>query len=648
MKSSLFRHVVHGGLVACCLVASLSTEAVVVGRRVLDEDPDGNVVNALMNSFRFHADGLSARFIDQANQGIDPATETSWRAFAQRMTGSTFVTLFYTYQGSDGVPRSRTYYAMSGSRGTVDSGPEALLTADLPTWLDPWPGEVLATVQDDTRTRIPWEMPTIRPDAPWDLQDAQLKVVRTLERDINDHAVETGGLATVFVSGPSCLACDQALNNFANAYELSLVANETSTSGARPIQRFRAMQAAYLATVRSSLMGRERFRPADAPPVRGDSPIMCVPGRPVVAYPLARRPSTPSAVTSLIRAYARLDGDASYVLSGSDASYATWSLVDPSSPYSALADRDLSPVNDADRLAAQLLVVAGRIPSQHEITQRKQRELGFTRSRPWIDVDDVFGPPTNASRGGPSQSKAGVEPAVATSVRTMVGENYPAVGALYAVAAQLLREKLAITPGIDRRRLAWRADVVSGMNDGTWRPTDFDRQYLAVLLDGAMREWQVEGGEGNTRPSLPVPLRVARMAAAYRDQQPYDVDPCLRSGEHDPATAGRGGDDPRPLCFNDATDRAVYAWFVAELRHETASRRPTEVGDPHRERMTGPFRYTQFGDSPLGAGSLAAAIRKEVVEMHVVNRLVADGDLTHEASLPVIRRAVTLLQPARN
>lgn len=649
MNPSIVRRLVHGGLVACCLVASVSVDAVVVGTRVLDDDPDGNAVNALMNAFRFHADGLSARYIDQANQGIAPATVRTWRAFEQRMTSSTFVTLFYTYHGSDGIARSRTYYAMSGSRGTVDAGPESLLTDDLSGWLDPWPGEVMATAQDDAHTRVPWQLPAVRPEAPWDLQDAEMKAARTLEKDLTDRVVEKGGLATVFVSGPLCLACSQALNNFANAYELSLVANENPVSGSQTNRLFRARRAAYLATVRHSLIGRERFRPANAPPMRGNVPGMCVPGRPVVAFPLVIRPPTRSALVTLIRAYARLDGDASYVLSGSDESYARWVLVDPSSPYSERAERDLSPADDAVRLAAQLLTIDGRVPTQRELSLRKQRELGFTKSRPWTDVDDVLGSPVNTYRGGPSQTKVGVDAAVSIAVRRMVSDSYPAIGALYAVAAQLLREKLKVTPAAEQRRVGLRAEVLAGIvsEPVAWRPTDFDRQYLAILLDGAMREWDIDTPNSDS-PRLPVPLRIARMAAAYRDQQPYDTDPCLDPTRHNAATAGKGGDDPRPLCFNDATDRAVYAWFVAELRREMSDRRPSEIGDPHREKIVSPFRYTQFGAGSPGGASLYAAIRKEVVEMKIVNRLVAEDDLSYEASLPVIRRAANLLKPARN
>jgi hypothetical protein len=649
MNPLKLRRLVRGGFVACCLAAGLPADAVVVGRRVLDDDPNGNAVNVLMNGFRFYADGLSARYIDQANQGTAPATERTWEAFAQRMTGSTFVTLFYTYQGSDGVSRSRTYYAMSGSRGSVDDGPESLLTADLSQWLDPWPGEVMATVQDDAHTRVPWQLPAIRAEAPWDLQDAELKAVRTLEKDLTGGVVEKGGFAAVFVSGPLCLACDQALNNFANAYELSLIANENLSGGSQTNQLFRARQAAYLATVRSSLIGRERFRPTQAPPARGKIPGMCVAGRPVVAFPVAVRPPTQSALVALIRAYARLDGTASYVLSGSDESYARWVLVDASSPYSAMAERDLSTPDEAVRLAAQLLATDGRVPSQRELSLRKQRELGFTKSRPWTDIDDVYGPSINTQRGAASQAKANVDEAIVSSVREMVGEDYPAIGALYAVAAQLLRDTSKTTPAAERRRLGLRLDVLSGMDakPHAWRPTDFDRQYLAIFLDGAMHEWETDVPNDPSLLRLPVPLRIARMAAAYRDRQPFDVDPCLSPREHNPATAGRGGDDPRPLCFNDATDRAVFGWFVTQLRREMTERQLSEVGDPHRARIAGPFRYTQFDErSPQGA-SLEAAVRKEVVEMKIVNRLVADGDLSYEASLPVIRRAAKLLKPTR-
>ncbi|HVI54716.1 MAG TPA: hypothetical protein VM621_06655 [Luteibacter sp.] len=650
MNRVVLRRLVRGGLMACGAVASLSVGAVVVGSRVLDDDPNGTAVNALMNGFRFYADGLSARYIDQANQGIRPATEQNWQAFEQRMTDSTFVTLFYTYRGADGVSRSRTYYAMSGSRGSVDSGPESLLTSDLPDWLEPWPGEVMATIQDDGNTRVPWHMPAPRPEATWDLQDAEIKAVRTLEKDLNDHVVDKGGFATVFVSRPICLACSQALSNFANAYELSLVANENLATGSQTNHLFRARRAAYLTTVRSSLIGRERFRPAQAPPIRGRAPAMCVAGRPVIAFPLAIRRPTHSALVTLIRAYAQLDGNASYVLSGTDESYAAWVLAEPSSPYSSQAERDLQALNDAVRLAAKMLTVAGHVPSQREISQRKQRELGFTKSRPWTDVADFYGFPINSYPGVPSHTKADIDADIVIAVRDMVGNDYPAIGAMYAVAAQLLRDKLSNTPVAEQKRIGLRPDVLNGMSSTPrqWRPSEFDRQYLAILLDGAVRDWDIDAPRNPLLPRLSVPLRVARMAAAYRDQQPFDVQPCLTPRQRNPFTAGKGGDDSRPLCFNDATDRAVYAWFVRQLRREMTEKRRSETGDPHWQNITRPFRYTQFGEHALADGSLDAVIRKEVVEMKIVNRLVADGDLSYEASLPVIRRAVNLLNPEKH
>ena len=651
MNRSTLACLVRWGLAASCLVVSPPVAAVVVGTQTMDTDPEGNNVNALMNGFRFFADGLSARYIDRANQGIAPATVSSWRAFEQRMRGSTFVTLFYEYQGSDGVSRSRTYYAMSGSRGSVASGPEPLLTPDLPEWLDPWPGEVMATAQDDANTRVPWQLPTTRPEATWDLQDAEMKAARTLEKDLRDHVVEPGGVATVFISGVMCLACSQALYNFANAYPVSVVAKEIAGDGPQTSELFRARREAYLATVRSSLIGRERFRPAHAPPVRGMAPLMCVAGRPVVTYPLAVRPTNRSALVALIRAYARQDGDASYVLDGSgDEAYAGWELVDPASPYSPLAARELSPVTRAERVAGELIAFDGYVPGQYELHARKQRELGFTRSRPWTDVRDGYGPPINGVRGVPSHAKANVDSDILIAVRDKVGRDYPAIAALYAVAAQLLREKARGTPVAEQRRTGLRVEVLDGIEatPQRWRPTAFDLQYLAVLLDGGMREWDIGPSEEAARPLLPLPLRLARMAAAYRDQQPFDVDPCLNPREHNPATAGTGGTDPRPLCFNDATDRAVYAWFVAELRHETARGRALEFGDSDIDRLIAPFHYTQFGSHDLGVASLETAMRKEVVEMKIVNRLVADGDLSYEASLPVIHRAVTLLQPKRN
>ncbi len=92
MRPASLSHVVRAARAGSCLIVSSTAAAGVVGRHVLDDDPTGSAVDALMNGFRFHADALSARFIDRANQGVVPATAQSWRAFEQRMTDSTFAT----------------------------------------------------------------------------------------------------------------------------------------------------------------------------------------------------------------------------------------------------------------------------------------------------------------------------------------------------------------------------------------------------------------------------------------------------------------------------------------------------------------------------------------------------------------------------
>jgi|GEM_PF-6654428 len=632
-----------------------SSSAETTGRVGVTTDPGGRHVDALMNSFRIHADAASRRFVTRANRGDYPAIHEMLTDLKTRLADATFVTLFYTYATADGVPRSRTYYAMSSVRRSatgIDHGdlPDPVFSGDIDDYLDTLPGEVVARSHANEATRIPWHVPTFREDAAEDMQDAELKVVRSLESDLNHGTVRDGGNATVFVSRPSCMACSQAMNNFANAYRVSLVAKELVLPDpghpAGPVASFQARQQAFLDTVGRSLDPRVTFRPEYSGRMRHGPGSLCVVGMPIVANPLSfpRRPFA-GGVWAVTRAHA-LQGDATrYLLDVSDERYARWVLADWTSPYSARDDLTLRPATAVDRLAQNLFAAPDGNVSQRIVHDAKVFELGYTKSRPWTDVNATADEPFRSFRSAPSHAKASVSWNNMNAADRIVGERSPATGALYAVALQLLAERRAATTATGRAWLGLRTDIVDAVDRDPfgWTPGDDDLQYLAMTLDGAMREWgdlDVDAW-GNRR--LPVPFRVARMAAAYRDRLPYHDDPCLDRREHDPRFESRRGPDA-PLCFNAATDRAVYQWFVRQLRCEMGSTGcPPYRRDAHFQRLVAPFRFTVFGPDVLGQGALDNAFRKELIDMHVVNRLAAEGTMTREQAQPVIDRAVPLM-----
>jgi len=613
-------------------------------------------VNALMNGFRVYADAASRRFLTERSRSSDAATPASWGNLEQRLLDATFVTLVYTWQGPDGVAHSRTYYAVNSERRRTEDLHDPLLATDIDAWLDPWPGEVVASRHNASESRIPWATPLFRSDAPRDMQDAELKAVRSLERDLIDGVARGEGVATVFISRPACLACSQAMSNLANAYHISLVANEVVMSA--PLARsqaadlFRAKRRAYLATVRSSLPSWATLRPDGLAAPQGTSSLMCLVA-PRIEPHAAASYSYPehSATKTLVKAYARKGAPLGYLQSFSDERYARWVLVDTASPYSDRDDASLKPPTVIELFAQSLISTPAHAFTQRELHDQKVFESGFTKARPWTDVQDVYGPPWRDGRGVSSHTKGWVDWNFMNGARNVVGSDYPAIAALYAVALQELSDQKASTSEATRAWLGLRTDIADrALATGVhWTADEDELNYLAVIVEGAMHDWVIRSPRANGARMLPMPFRVARAAAAFRDQMPFTIDPCLNPRQHNPVTAGMGGADDRPLCFSDATDRAVYQWFVKQLRREMAT---VDIPDRHDaarfERAAAPFRQTIFGNDALVPGALRAAFRKEVIDMNIANSLVAEGELAPATASPLIRRAVRRMKAEEN
>lgn len=637
MKKTLRLRALGFALIAVSIPAT-SASANTIGSLAVTDDPAGLHLNALMNGFRLYADASAHRFIAEDNMGVRAATRERWALLEERLLESTFVTLIYTYQANDGVPRARTYYAMSGRRVTRSGMRDPVLSADIDDYLDPWPGDVASVRLVQSASRVPWGMPEVRADSPWDMQDAEIKAIRSLEKDMNDGVVEQHGTATVFTSRPSCIACSQAMHNFANAYSVSVISKEVALSArGRPSRlqiAFLAKRVAYAATVRSSVHDWASLRPVDMPVRGGSTDDMCLVGMPVPAlvggFPERER----SATKELLRAYAIKGLAPAYLSGSSDDSYTKWILAEPASPYSDLAPVQLSSPTPMDAMAQGFLSTGGHVLNQRGLHDMKARELGYTKVQQYVM-------PVRVIRGALSERMAGVREAYVRSARHTVGADHPAIAALYAVGLQLLRERADATSASAQRWLGIRVPIIEAVqaNPTGWRPGGDDLHYLATLADSAMHDWVIAppGESGERRPA--VLFRIARMAAAYQDMQKGGPDPCGASALRVDRAAEESG-RPRALCFNEATDRATYQWFARQLRYEM-----NVAGDEHLARMRAPLRHTIFGSDALGYAALENAYRKEIIDMHMANRLVAEGDMTPAMSLPVLRRAARIMQP---
>lgn len=365
----------------------------------------------------------------------------------------------------------------------------------------------------------------------------------------------------------------------------------------------------------------------------------------VVALPASATTPVVDPLSALIREYSREGSSAEYIRSGSDASYARYVLGRPDFPYAEVVQSPLPPPDAPTRRAISSFSTPEHPVNQRDLHAFKVWDLGFTKSRLGREIPHVPAE-LRTMPGVTGVVKAGVEPDIYIQAIHIMGPEYPAIAANYAVAAQILRHKLASTPRRHWEERGLRADVLDRFVHaaGGYALQDYDLHYLIQLLDGAMSAWDVGQLSAYGLRELPVSFRVSRLAAAYRDRRPYDHEPCRANGTYDPRHAGVGGTDRRPLCFVDATDRAVHAWYTTTLRGELSAARPVPRGGMSvAERMTVPLKAS--GQGWIGIrrpGSMAFVSRKEVVEAKVAGQLHAEGGLSYRDAFETSRRALRL------
>lgn len=197
-------------------------------------------------------------------------------------------------------------------------------------------------------------------------------------------------------------------------------------------------------------------------------------------------------------------------------------------------------------------------------------ELGLTRALPDKDVPHIPGQATMAAAWIMGNiAKAGIELNIARKARELVGEHDAALAATLAVSVQLLREQetAAGHPG-NQYAGHWGEPLVRFGQAGTLAALrDEDLTYLMRLLENELSSWRERPLSIYGAPALPVAVRVARMAAAYRSME-YTSPPCNDDGL--PRSVDASGSDT-PLCFAAMTDRAVLAWYNATLFDDLAA-----------------------------------------------------------------------------
>ncbi|WP_448096125.1 hypothetical protein [Luteibacter yeojuensis] len=344
-------------------------------------------------------------------------------------------------------------------------------------------------------------------------------------------------------------------------------------------------------------------------------------------------------LSALIREYARGNGSTEYLTSSSDESYARYVLDRPDSPYADVRWVGLPQPDEPTRRAIESVSTREHPLNLRDLHDLKVWDLGFTKARTSGGALAVPGGLGNIP-GARNFVKAGIDRDIYIQAIRNQGPLYPALTANYALAAQMLREKLTETsPSLWNVR-GLRHDVLDRFVGGELMHVH-DFHYLIQFLDGALATWDAGATSTYGIRQLPAPLRLGRVAAAYRQRLPFDFEPCREDGRQDPAHAGTGRFDRRPLCFDDATDRAVHAWYARELVQELDS--IPAGGVSLAGRMAAPLRTSRQGWIGIPRpDAIADVTRIEVVEAKVAGQLITTGGLSYRDALDASRRALRL------
>lgn len=328
-----------------------------------------------------------------------------------------------------------------------------------------------------------------------------------------------------------------------------------------------------------------------------------------------------------------------------DGAYAGMLLAHPHDPYSPLGNQAFpTPGSAFDGQSWYGAVSVLRLEGRHDATTRMVAwDLGLTKATPGFQSPYGPGNPQGGPFSGASLVKAGVDIDVANQVSHLMGPHFIAAAANYAVALQLIRDRtnnagrhdpnLPVPSWVALDGQALKRFMEARLLDEL---TDYDFYYLAKLMQSELSAWR--GGATSSRGyrQLPVALRVARLAAAYRDALGYEAraNPCDARGRGIPGFTPPDG----ALCFVDATDRAVHGWYRAELKRELST---GLTNAPHASALS--RSVLEIGRmKPVWVGGLdrnvqALASHAEIVEWSAANQRAEEG------SGPFLTRAVDLI-----
>jgi hypothetical protein len=248
-----------------------------------------------------------------------------------------------------------------------------------------------------------------------------------------------------------------------------------------------------------------------------------------------------------------------------DAEWAREYLADPLSIYSDLHPRLFSG-NRAESPDATAF------PESKRTARAIAWDLGLDKALPGFQTlpDYPGATPGNLTLDvAANLDKTGVTPVYFQKAHVLGGNDLYALSAEFAVALQTLHDWVEATPWADREAFGVDEDALRRVMSARSLDdvSDHDLVYLADILRSELSVRSGGAAMPDARRALPAPLRIARVAAAYRaGNAGYAA--CHGDGSRKDTAGFLPEDLAHPICFSDATDRAVYRWYRSVRRQQ--------------------------------------------------------------------------------
>jgi len=191
-----------------------------IAQRVVHEDRDGSVTARVLASFEVHADAAQ-RWYGDALAGTQVSTRR-FSVFSRQLETATFVSFTYTFNMRE-MRHVRVYHARSGHNEPLIGVPgvqarnpyRSYFNANRPesiAWDEPAPDG-----SDVTNTPVEGDRKTDDRQ-----RDAELKVARLIEADIQAGRIAPGGELDVYSSQAPCDSCRRALQALSDRYDVRI------------------------------------------------------------------------------------------------------------------------------------------------------------------------------------------------------------------------------------------------------------------------------------------------------------------------------------------------------------------------------------------------------------------------------------------